>query len=218
MVYSEDPTSRECTVANKQLRITRVIGATLMVIASSRPAIAQQPVHDGVVSSGALSFDARANVGDFVGTTNEVSGRLIGGADLTSARGWVEVPVTSLKTGNDHRDRDLNKSMASDRYPTLRFDLTSITKPRDAQSDSVDATLHGTFSAHGVTRDVDVPVAIALGPDSTMVRGQFPLNLRDFQIGGLAKFLGIFKMDEHILVHIALAFRPTNPTSASVMP
>ena len=46
------------------------------------------------------------------------------GADaLTAVRGWVEAPVTSLKTGNDRRDRDLIKTMESAVYPTIRFSL-----------------------------------------------------------------------------------------------
>ena len=78
----------------------------------------------------------------------------------------------------------------------------------------MDATLHGTFTAHGVTHDVDVPIAIAFAPDSIMVRGQFPINLKDYRIEGLGKFLGFLRIDEHILVHVALAFRPSGTASA----
>ena len=182
---------------------------------TTRTAVAQRPVPSGVVSSGSLSFDAHANVGDFVGTTNVLSGQLTGGPELGAARGWVETPVRTLKTGNDHRDRDLNKALASDRYPTLRFELANVTPGGAVPGDSLDATLHGTFTAHGVTRDVDVPVAIAFSPESTLVRGQFPVNLNDYQVSGLGKFLGILRMDAHILVHVTLAFRPSGATSAS---
>jgi polyisoprenoid-binding protein YceI len=202
-------------VAISSFRSARTIGVVLSLLAITRAAVAQRSVPDGVVSSGSLSFDAHANVGDFVGTTTTVSGQLTGGPDLTAVRGWVETPVRTLKTGNDHRDRDLNKSLASDRYPTLRFELTSIGPGTTARGDSIDATLHGSFSAHGMTRDVDVPVAIAFSSDSTVVRGQFPLDLKDFQIGGLGRFLGILKMNEHILVHVALVFRSNDATNAN---
>lgn len=202
-------------MAIKTSRFARTIGVSLALLAAARPAAAQRPVPDGVVSSGTLSFDGHANVGDFVGATNTVTGLLIGGTDYSSARGWVETPVATLKTGNEHRDRDLNKSMASDRYPMLRFALTSITPGGAVRGDSVNATLHGALSAHGVTRDVDVPVDIVFNPDSTTIRGEFPLDLKDFQIGGLGKFLGILKMDEHIVVHVALAFRSGGATSVT---
>jgi polyisoprenoid-binding protein YceI len=118
-------------------------------------------------------------------------------------------------TGNEHRDRDLYKAMDADRYPMVRFDLTSITPGGVVQGDSVDATLHGTFTARGVTHDVDVPVAIAFGPESIAVRGQFPLDLKDYRIHGLSRMLGLLKVDEHIVVHVALGFRPSDTIHAS---
>src|SRR3954462_13476810 len=57
-------------------------------------------VVSGRLSSGTLSFDGHATAGDFVGTTSTVSGQLTGAPDVTGARGWVEAPVNTLKTGN----------------------------------------------------------------------------------------------------------------------
>jgi hypothetical protein len=36
----------------------------------------------------------------------------------------------------------------------------------------------------------------------------FPLNLKDYHIGGLSKMLGMLKMHELIEVHLDLAFTP----------
>src|SRR5918994_827285 len=82
----------------------------------------------GRVVSGSLSFDGHATAGDFTGTTTTVSGQLSGAADLTGVRGWVEAPVKTLKTGNGKRDKDLNKSMESEKYPVLRFDLARVSR------------------------------------------------------------------------------------------
>jgi hypothetical protein len=38
------------------------------------------------------------------------------------------------------------------------------------------------------------------------VRSDFPLNLKDYRIGGLSKLLGMLKMSEHIEVHVDLLF------------
>jgi hypothetical protein len=43
-----------------------------------------------------LSFEGRASVGDFTGTTTAVTGEMTGGPDLSAVRGWVEAPVTTL--------------------------------------------------------------------------------------------------------------------------
>src|SRR5512143_3595666 len=81
-----------------------------------------RPIPDGAVREGTLSFDGRATTGAFTGTTTTVRGEMKGGGSLSEVRGWVEAPVSTLVTGNGHRDKDLNKSLASDLYPTIRFD------------------------------------------------------------------------------------------------
>jgi polyisoprenoid-binding protein YceI/CheY-like chemotaxis protein len=164
-------------------------------------------IPSGRVRSGTLSFDGHGTPGPFVGTTTTVSGEMTGAEGLGGVRGWVEAPVKTLKTGNDRRDRDLNKSMETDKYPTMRFDLNGVTTGTVA-GDSVMGTLRGNLTIHGVARDVDLPAVIHLGQGEVRVRSDFPVNLKDYQIGGLTKMLGMLKMDELIKVHVNLAFEP----------
>jgi polyisoprenoid-binding protein YceI len=165
----------------------------------------QLPIPDGTVREGTLGFDGKASVGDFTGVTATVSGRMEGAATLGLVRGFVEAPVATLKTGKDRRDRDLNRSMESDKYPTMRFDLTSVDSG-GGPPDSLSATLHGRLTLHGVTRDVELPALLSLLEDGVRVRTTFPVNLTDYQIGGLSKMLGVLKMDEHITVHVDVRF------------
>jgi polyisoprenoid-binding protein YceI len=165
-----------------------------------------RPVADGRVISGRLSFDGHATAGDFTGTTDSVAGQLQGAPDLTGVRGWVEAPVRSLKTGNGKRDKDLNKSMESDKYPVLRFDLARVTRS-GGSGDSVGVVLHGMLHIHGVTRDVELPGTVRLTGSNARVHTDFPLNLKDYRIGGLSKLLGMLKMYENIQVHTDLTFQ-----------
>jgi polyisoprenoid-binding protein YceI len=158
-------------------------------------------IPDGVVRQGTLSFDAKATAGDFTGTTTSVTGEMKGG-DLIDVRGWVEAPVRTLTTGNGRRDRDLNKSMESDKYPVIRFELTGV---------NADTVLHGRFTIHGVTREVTIPASVTLATGSLRVRGTTPLNLKDYKIGGLSKAFGMLKMHEKIVVHVDLTFRSAEP-------
>lgn len=168
-------------------------------------ASAQRVIADGTVREGTLSFDGRATAGNFTGTTTSLSGEMTGGDGLSAVRGWVEAPVNTLKTGNNRRDRDLNKSMESEKYPTIRFELTGVTA-QDPPSDSMPVTLQGRFIIHGVTREVSVPARVTFRPDGVSVQGTTPLNLKDYEIGGLTKMLGMLKMHEEIVVHVELAF------------
>jgi hypothetical protein len=183
--------------------------AILLLAASacvaSGNALAQQPIPGGPIREGTLSFDGHATAGDFTGTTTTVTGEMTGGVELASVRGWVEAPVITLVTGNGKRDKDLNKSMESERYPTIRYDLVAVV-PGEVRGDTATVTLHGYFLLHGVKQDAAIPATVLFLPDGIRVRGETPLNLKTYKIGGLSKMLGMLKMHEEILVHLDLTF------------
>jgi polyisoprenoid-binding protein YceI len=196
-----------------------IIRALLLLCLTSTHIVAQAPqrtIPDGVVREGKLSFDGRATAGDFTGSTTTLTGRLQGGR-LSQVRGWVEAPVRTLATGNQRRDRDLNNSMESGKYPTIRFELTNVAG--EAASDSANLVLHGRFIIHGVTREAAVPASVVFRPEGIRVRGATPLNLKDYKIGGLSKALGMLRMHEEIVVHVDLLFgtAPSQQTAASSM-
>lgn len=176
-----------------------------LIVGLPATALAQRPLVDGQLKQGVLSFDGRATVGDFTGTTSTVSGAMTGGSDLSAVRGWVEAPVNTLKTGNGRRDRDLNKSMESDKFPAVRFDLAQVT-PGVSRGDSTAVTLDGSLTIHGVKREVTTPATVVFETDGIHLRARFPLNLTDYEIGGLSKMLGLLKMHPDIVVHVDLLF------------
>jgi polyisoprenoid-binding protein YceI len=192
------------------IRALLLLGLTASHVVAQGP---QRTIPDGVVRQGKLSFDGRATTGNFTGTTTTLTGKLQGG-QLSQVRGWVEAPVHTLTTGNQRRDRDLNKSMESNKYPAIRFELTDVAGT-GAASDSVNLMLHGRFTIHGVTRDAIVPASVAFHPEGIRVRGATPLNLKDYKIGGLSKALGILKMQEEIVIHVDLLFGPAPSQQAA---
>jgi polyisoprenoid-binding protein YceI len=173
------------------------------------------PIPDGRVTSGMLSFDGHATVGDFVGKTTSVSGELTGGPDITAVRGWVQAPVKTLTTQNGKRDKDLNKSMESDKYPDLRFELTGISS-KGGSADSLPVMLHGKLLLHGVARTVALPATLHIRGSEARVRSDFPLNLKDYRVGGLSKMLGMLKMYDNIEVHVDLLFGLASRASTPV--
>jgi polyisoprenoid-binding protein YceI len=201
----------------------RIIGAMLLAHAGLLAAagaplaaqtVAERTIPDASVREGTLSFDGRATVGEFTGTTTSVTGEISGG-DLSEVRGWVEAPVRALVTGNERRDRDLNKSMESEKYPTIRFELSGVAAT-DPAGDSINVVLHGRFIIHGVTREVVIPASAVWGTERIRVRGETPLNLKDYKIGGLTKALGMLKMYEEIVVHVDLTFGTTERSNQAL--
>jgi polyisoprenoid-binding protein YceI len=182
-----------------------LFAALAMLGAGELHAQRPRPIPDGTVREGTLSFVGRATTGAFSGTTTTVRGEMSGGGSLAEVRGWVDAPVSTLLTGNGHRDRDLNKSLESDRYPTIRFDLTGV-RPGAERGDTVDTVLEGRFIIHGVTREASIPATVVVQPDAIRVRGETPLSLKDYEIKGLSKLMGTLKMYDEIVIHLDLRF------------
>ncbi|HTK40691.1 MAG TPA: YceI family protein [Gemmatimonadales bacterium] len=193
-----------------------LLAALTMLGAGELHAQMPRPIPNGVVREGTLSFDGRATTGAFTGTTRTVRGEMSGGRSLSEVRGWVDAPVSTLVTGNGHRDRDLNKSMQSEIYPTIRFELTGVA-PTAGEGDSAEVILQGRLTIHGVTHEASIPATVISQPGAIRVRGATPLNLKDYRIGGLSKLAGMLKMDDKILVHIDLTFAAGATTVGSAM-
>lgn len=188
-------------------RALRAAAVTLALGLGVAPAEAQTPapIPAGTVREGVLSFDGKATAGDFTGTTRTVSGELKGAPTLAEVSGWVDAPVKTLLTGNGRRDRDLNKSMESDSFPTIRFELAGVDSIR-VEGDSTLASLRGALVIHGVTREARLPAVLRFLGDGVRVQSTFPLNLKDYKIGGLSKMLGMLKMHPDIVVHVDVRF------------
>ncbi len=191
----------------------RPAGALLLTALLALPAeslSAQGAWPDADLRAGTLAFDAKATLGDFTGTTTAVRGRMTGGATLAEVRGWVEAPVASFRTGNGRRDRDLNKSMESAIFPTIRFELDSVRAGWE-RGDSAGVTLAGRFTIHGITRAEQVPAVVHRGAAGVHLAATLPMDVRDYQVKGLSKFLGALKMDPAIVVRIDLTFGGAPP-------
>jgi len=195
--------------------LARAALCAVVLSLGARAAVAQGALPAGTVREGTLSFDGRATVGNFTGTTTAVTGEMSGGDSLPAVRGWVEAPVRTLKTGNGRRDRDLNRSMESDKYPTIRFELTGV-EPLAPAGDSLSVRLFGRFIIHGVTREATIPVRVVVLPEAIRVRGETLLNLEDYGIGSLTKMMGMLKMHEEIVVHIDLTFAASAPAGQAL--
>jgi polyisoprenoid-binding protein YceI len=198
------------------LLLVTVVSAALFPTASNAQASPQAVT--APLLSGTLSFSAHATVGDFTGSTSTVTGSVSG--DVANPRGWVEAPAADLVTHNDRRDRDMRSSLEVGTYPTIRFNLTSATvtsgQPR---GDTISVVLHGTLAIHGVTRAVSPPATIVRNGDTIHVATSFPVDLRDYEIGGLTKMFGMLRMDPNVGVHADLRFvAPRLPKNGGSLP
>lgn len=194
-------------------RVAIALTALATVTADSH---AQRAIPGAVLRAGTLSFVGHSTVGDFVGTTASVAGAVVGGSGLAAARGWAEAPVATLRTGSARRDRDLRAALESDRYPTIRFDVSEVRAAAATPADSVSATLRGALVIHGVVRDVEVPATLVRRADTVRVTSAFPLRLRDYRVGGLHKLFGLLRVRDDVQIHADLRFVVTAPMAGHV--
>jgi polyisoprenoid-binding protein YceI len=156
--------------------------------------------------SGTLGFKGHAIGGrDFTGRTSEVKAEVFGGIETLS--GSVEAPAATLTTRNMWRDRDLRLSLETDRYPSIRLDISGATvKSARASGDTLNLEVHGQLTIHGVTHPVHLPVVVVRRADIMYVTAVFPVDLVDYHIGGLTKMFGLLRMERQIEVQVKLRF------------
>jgi polyisoprenoid-binding protein YceI len=80
--------------------------------------------------------------------------------------------------------------------------------PDGAPADTAAVQMQGALTLHGVTRDVTLAGRVWKDGDALRLRSEFPLDLGDYEIGGLTKMLGMLRMQEGIEVHVDLTFTP----------
>ena len=121
--------------------------------------------------------------------------------DLTRSSVSIVARTASLHTGNAQRDKDLKGPDWFDvaTYPTALFRSTSIARDGDR------LRMRGTLTIHGVTHEVEVPVAFLgrLARATHEVRvgfeGDLVLHRRDYGIVGPARFNALTEMGKAMI-------------------
>jgi hypothetical protein len=176
----------------------------LLTLAAA-PLAAQGPIASSTSVTGRLSYDARATLGAFTGSTDSVIGRLNGAPTLARVSGYVAARAATLKTGNGLRDRDQYKSLGVDSFPFIRFDVDSVSQDRP-HGDTLMVFLHGAFEIHGTRRPFDLPARLLLTPTSAHLLASASMDVREYGIEGLVKMLGALRMNPNIVVRIDVTF------------
>jgi polyisoprenoid-binding protein YceI len=144
-----------------------------------------------------ITFESSTDFEQILGTTNKISGRIL--ADLEAGTGSVEVavPVASMKTGIELRDEHMRSPswLDAEKFAELTFKSGNVTKDDDGNWVAA-----GTFTMHGVSREMSVMVQVkeipaelaekaGLGGDEWLrVSTTFEVKLSDFgvKIPGMA--------------------------------
>lgn len=104
------------------------------------------------------------------------------GGDIRS--GVFTAQVGKVDSDDTSRDKDMYKWAEETKHPTITYSVASFTYDAKGQ-----ATAKGTLSWHGVSKALDIPVAITRKDGKVAIDASFKLDHRDW---GLPKIRNMF--------------------------
>ncbi len=159
----------------------------------------------------ALGDNHQIVIGDFSGTAV--------GSDATSWQVQVIAKSASLRVADpgisDSDRREIQSTMVGptqldvERFPTIELRTRSVIPGGTPNTWRLVADL----TLHGVTRQVEFPIAWSQAGDRLEVKGQVRLRLRDFQIEPISKGLGAVKVKNEFEVVYAIQLRRESQSS-----
>ncbi|MBK8591428.1 MAG: YceI family protein [Sandaracinaceae bacterium] len=155
------------------------------------PVVAYAQARTFTVGTGSrIGFRSVAPLETINGTSSRVTGSIsVNPANLSTASGRIEVPVSSLRTGEDLRDEHLHGAqwLNAASFPTAVFEITGVEGASSLTPDvEARVTVVGRFTLHGQTRNVRAETRVKIvtndGPHYLSARSRFNVNLPDYGV------------------------------------
>ena len=143
---------------------------------------------------------------DAVGRTAAVSGTLeIAGATVVVAT--VDVDLRTLVSDRPQRDGLVQRALNTGQFPTARFELTEPVTfgALPAAGEQVTATVAGAFTAHGVSRPVEIALEATWVDDIVIVGGIFEIRFENYGINPPSAAV-VLSVEETATVELLLNF------------
>ncbi len=142
----------------RKFKSLTLVSFVALTFASLAPVVAETTYHLGVSPQNTnVTFESETDFETILGSTREIRGTAVVDIEGGIARTTLEVPVESLRTGIDLRDKHLRSPMWLDskKYPTISFASTAARK-----IDKTHWEISGTFSMHGESRELSTIVEV----------------------------------------------------------
>jgi polyisoprenoid-binding protein YceI len=125
----------------------------------------------------AVTFKASSRLMNADGRFHRLAGEvLVDPKDLSTAKVTFSIEAASIDTGITLRDNHLRSEDFFDarRFPTIAFESAR------AEAAGRRTIVVGRLTLHGVTREIAVPVDVALTAGTLMASGELVVNRRDY--------------------------------------
>ncbi len=137
-----------------------------------------------------VTFVSDAPLDTMTGNSSKVTGSVtVDPADISKATGSFEVPVVSLRTGNELRDEHLRGDgwIDAKNNPTIYFKITEVVlgkkAPRELKKNKdTKVQVRGTFTTHGISRPVTANGTVNWSDKLLRIKASFTFELENHQI------------------------------------
>jgi hypothetical protein len=123
--------------------------------------------------------------------------------DIKSLR--VDLPVKSLKSGNNRMDRTAYGAIDADKHQYVRFSLTNV---RNISSDQVLAA--GNLTIAGSTRPVILRVGYRVNGNSIQFVGNHSIKFTQFNVEPPTALLGSVRTGDELQINFDVNFNPSS--------
>ena len=132
-------------------------------------------------SESAVELEADSSVHPIHGTITDLRGEAVcevEGDKLVpdGATAWIECDVAQLKTGKKLEDMALSKQIDAKKFPTVRYEVTSV------EGGPETFKLSGTFTFHGQTQEFVEECRASVDNGKLRVEGEHTFDIRDFGV------------------------------------
>jgi polyisoprenoid-binding protein YceI len=164
---------------SRPLRFGRLARAALLllVLAGSAPARAESLRFRIQPEASEITFRATSRLMSAEGHFGRFSGDVVADpARPTGARISLTIEAASLDTGIGMRDNHLRSADFFDieRFPTIAFESVRV------ETAGRRATVTGSLTLHGVTREIAVPVDVQITETALVASGEFIVNRGEY--------------------------------------
>lgn len=153
---------------------------------------------------GHVQFTSRVPLHTFSGTSDH----LVGLVNLADSTLDFYVDLSTLKTGNAKRDKDMRKTLGTDSHPFGEFVGRLVSAFDTASTEPQQAVARGTFTIHGVSREIEVGGTLQFVNGTLLLETSWTLRLDDYDI--TPPRLLIIKVDEQQEINARAVLEPVD--------
>jgi polyisoprenoid-binding protein YceI len=129
-----------------------------------------------------VTFTSKAPLETIVGTTGHITGMVeTDPSNIMNTKARFEVDLATIKTGIDMRDGHMrDQYLETSKYPKAIFELTKVVEAEQSRLENqktFNLKVEGSFTVHGVTRPVTVPIKITYYSESEETKAKLPGDL-----------------------------------------